>query len=493
MFTAWHLPHFPLQALRLPASDLIALLDPLATTAHTLQPDAHLISVSPAAQRASVHPNLTVSQALARCPKLRLLYRDETAERTLQSTLLTCAETFTPDYESTQLGLILLDLHHRHHHHAWEDLALQMHQTLTAHQLDSRIGIAENPDLATLAAHLATPLLLLPSDPTAQRRLLGELPLTALQPTTKLLQLLHLWGITTLAQFTGLPRADIARRLGAEGLRLWDLARGGSQRLLKLVRPKVTFQEDVELHEDPIETLAPLLHHLDLLLARLGHQLATAWLLASSLHLTLRFDDRTTHQRSLHIAEPTRDPATLLRLLHSHLETLSAPAPVVHLSLGLTPTRATTSQATLFDHALRDPNRFAETLSALSALLGPDRLGRPNPLPYHRPDSFQLTPFLEKPSPALPASAIPHAPLQRYRPPKPAQVRTQHHRPIQLHFDHCHHHLVSAHGPWQLSGHWWDTQHSWACQIWDTLTAEGTRYQLHLTPPQQWHVIGIQA
>jgi len=490
MYTAWHLPHFPLQALRLSAREAIALLDPLAP-AH--QPDAHLISVSPAAQRLGIHPGTTVSQALARCPKLRLLYRDETAEHQLQTTLLTSAETFTPDYESTQPGLTLLDLRHLSPPHSWQDLALQMHQLLATHQLDARIGLAENPDLATLAAHLASPILLLPSCPTAQRHLLGQLPLTALQPSPSLLQLLHLWGIVTLAQFTALPRSDIARRLGHEGLRLWDLARGGSQRLLKLVRPKTSFQASIELHENPIETLPPLMHQLDSLVTHLTHQLATAWLLASALHLTLHFDDRTTHQRSLPIAEPTRDPAPLLRLLHSHLETLTAPAPIVHLHLRLSPTRATTSQPTLFDHTLRDPNRFAETLSALSALLGPDRLGRPSPLPTHRPDSFQLTPFLEKPHPTLPTSSIPHAPLQRFRPPKPAKVQTQQNRPIQLHFDHHQHRLISAHGPWQLSGHWWDTQQAWTCQIWDTLTTAGTRYRLHLTPPQQWHVIGIHA
>jgi protein ImuB len=490
MYAAWHLPHFPLQALHLPPQQAIALLDPLAPT-H--QPDARLILVSHAAQQLGIHPGTTVSQALARCPELHLLYRDETAEHTLQTTLLTCAETFTPDYESTQPGLILLDLRHLPHSTSWQDLAWQMHHLLSSHQLVSHIGLAENPDLATLAAHLATPILLLPSDPTAQRHLLGQLHLTALQPTPHLLQLLHLWGLTTLAQFTAIPRTDIARRLGTEGLRLWDLAHGGSQRLLKLVRPKTTFQEEVELHENPIETLPPLIHHLDLLLARLSHQLATAWLLASSLHLTLQFADRTAHQRTLHIAEPTRDSPTLLRLLHSHLETLSAPAPIIHLSLSLTPTRPTASQATLFDTALRDPNRFAETLSALTALLGPNRLGRPCPQPSHRPDSFQLTPFLEKSHLTLPTSPHAHRPLQRYRPPKPAQVRTHQNRPVQLHFDHHNHHLISTHGPWHLSGHWWDTQHTWSCQIWHTLTTQGTRYQLHLTPPQQWHVIGIQA
>ncbi len=479
MFAAWWLPRFILQALRVQRQDRAAVLEPRSDRPE----DARLLGVSAAAEREGVHSGMTVSQAQARCARLHLLYRDEKAEQSLQARLLHAAESWTPDFESTQPGLCVLDLTHSRMHGDWSDLGLQMHGAVTAITHEARVGLADKADLAVLAAHIADPVRVIHDGKDA----LQELPLTVLCQNPSLLRLLHLWGVRTLGQFIALPKADIARRLGTEGIALHDLARGGKDRLLRLVRPPQVWHEEVEL-EAPIEFLEPLMHLLNDMLGRLCDRLAQAWRVAGSLRLQLRFDDRTTHQRHLHIAEPTRDAAVLLRLMETSLENLKAAAPIIFVALRITPVRAAASQGCLFDQGLRDPNRFAETLSAIEALLGKGRVGRAELLPSRRTDACRVSHFLEAPAPSAARTAS-GLPLQRFRPPLPAHIVWHDLRPALLHLGRETKPLIATSGPWYLSGEWWDAQQSWQHEIWDAATDDGTLYRL-VRDQNVWRVEG---
>ena len=479
MFAAWWLPRFVLQALRVLSRERAAVLEAQALKAE----DARLLCVSETAEREGVQAGMTSSQAQARCPRLRLLYRDEKAEQELQQRLLMAAESWTPDYEATQPGLCVLDLSRRRMNEPWHDLGMLMHRDATALATEVRIGLADKADLAVLAAHVADPVRVIRDGKEALR----ELPMTVLCRNPELLNLLHLWGVRTLGQFTALPRAEIARRLGAEGLALHDLARGGKERLLRLVRPIQLFREESEL-ESPIECVEPLMHLLRGMLGRLCARLADAWRVAGRLLLALRFDDRSTHERDLRIAEPTRDEAVLGRVLETALEGVKASAPIVFVSLEIVPVRAAASQAGLFDQGLRDPNRFAETLSALEALLGKGRVGRAELLPSRRVDAFRLVNFLEAPAPSLDHTPG-GPPLQRFRPPRPAMLVWQDWRPVALHVDRETKPLISASGPWFLSGEWWDTQQAWQHEIWDAATDDGALYRL-VREHEAWRVEG---
>ena len=83
MFAAWWLPRFVLQALRVLTRDRVAVLESQAMKAE----DARLLCASENAEREGVQAGMTASQAQARCPRLRLLYRDEKVEQELQLVL----------------------------------------------------------------------------------------------------------------------------------------------------------------------------------------------------------------------------------------------------------------------------------------------------------------------------------------------------------------------------------------------------------------------
>lgn len=493
MFAAWLLPRFLLQALGAGAHECVAVLDVLPSgESSAKREDARILEVSLRGEREGARAGVTVSQAQARCPRLRVAYRDEQAEQRVQHLLLHAAESWTSDYESTQPGVCLLDLRHIRWNDgaSWIERALRMRESVAELGHECHVGMAENADLALLAAHVADPVRVLRSGVAEEKRALHELPLAVVYPSAEVQEVLSLWGVATLGQLVALPRGDIARRLGPEGLHLWDLAQGGKERLLRLVRAKETFREECEL-ESPIECLEPLMALVEHMAQNLCARLASTWRVAGRLHLTLGFDDKTGHQRELRVAEPTRDLAVLLRLVETCLEGFTAAAPIIYVAFEITPVRAASSQGALFERGLRDPNRFAETLSALEALLGKGRVGRAELIPTHLPDAVHVAGFLESPrNIQMHEQGLLHGlPLQRFRPPRVVQVALRKKMPVGMRMDGTEKTLVACEGPWLLSGHWWDLAQHWQQEIWDAATEDGVLYRLVLQQGR-WHLEG---
>lgn len=479
MFAAWRLPQFLLQALKVPAHAYVAVLDGRMSKESGNEEDV-LLCVSGKAEKAGVHSGMRASQGLARCPKLACLRRDETAEKQLQDLLLQCAESWTADFESTQPGICLLDLRriYRLQTPSWFEHGMLMQQDMRQRGYELCIGLAETADLALLASHVAFPVKVIRGSVAEEKAAFLELPLSVLAPDTALQETLKLWGVHTLGELTALKRQAVGERLGPQGLALWDLAKGGRERILKLVRPPAQYKREAEL-ENGIETLQPLLCLLKELTADLCSQLSLAWKVAAFLHLELRFDDGTSHQKILRIAEPTRDTDVILRLLETYLEGVQSSAPIVFAGLEMTATNPVAAQDLLFERGLRDPNKFSETLSALEALLGRGRVGRGELLPTHQPDAFTLISFLEQPKASEGTSDKRHGlPLMRFRPAQKAEVGLQQRRPAYVRSKSHSFQIIDCDGPWLLSGHWWDELRAWESEMWDVAAEDGSLYRL---------------
>ncbi len=527
MFAVLLAPDFQLQAILrqrgASPAQAAALLDEAETASSKLRGKAPVLQASPAALRAGVRPGMTATQAQARCLGLALYYRQALIEDQAQAELLDIAAQFTPDYESTAPGVITLD---------WGGLraapegcsavrqtllpgfetaattsapgvdtvlhqtGARLHRQASSTGLIVRVGVAENPDLAFLAACLADPVQVLDGDAARTRAFLAPLPLAVLSPPLAMLETLHLWGIRTLREFTALPRDEITRRLGADAARLWDCASGTSRRLLRLVRMPDHYAQKLEL-EHGIETLEPLMHLLRRMLETLTARLASAWLVAREIVLTLGFENGSVHRGELRLAEPARDIELLLRLLHAHMEGFTAPTPVMAVALELKPARPGQDQIDLFAHSLRDPNRFAETLAQLEVLLGPGNVGAPVLLPTHRPDSVRVVPYLDGAKEAAGAEdegdacAVPSMPLRRFRPPLRAHVVLKNQHPVEIIAGPIHGIVLAHRGPWLLSGDWWD-KGRWAQEEWDVQLADGLLCRLK-REQSTWSLEGLYA
>ncbi len=257
-------------------------------------------------------------------------------------------------------------------------------------------------------------------------------------------------------------------------------------RLLRLFRPVMPYRDEVEL-EYPVESVEPLLFLLRRMLDTLCLRLAENWLVAAAMKLLLGFEDKQARESVLRIAEPTRDMDLLLRLLQAHLDGVTASAPITRVALELLAARPVGSQMQIFERGMRDPNRFAETLGQIEAIVGSGNAGRVRLLPSRALDAFEVSAFLEDAKGSTGAPEIHDAtaasrhmhglPLRRIRPARHIEVTLLHGHPSVLHSGGKSQQVVRCSGPWFVSGDWWDDTR-WQREVWEVETSEGGLHQI---------------
>ena len=478
MFGVILLPDFSLQAVLRHHPEIRG--EPVAILGDDPAANAAIFQCNAPARAAGVQVGMTSSQGLARCGHLHLVPRSLVQEAAAAEALLESAFVCSPWVESTAEGVCtferrgtLLEERTRGDENIVEHLARL--------DLASQVGIAENPDLALLAAHAANPCLVVADS----RAFLSTLPVSALSPSPQTLAILKKWGIETLGALSALPADAVTQRLGPEGRDLWERAAGRKRRLLQLASPRQTYEETMEF-EFEVQTLEPLLFVLRRFIEQLVLRLAAIYRVPEAMALCLRFDDGQEHRRQFRIPAPTGNVETLFRVVHTHLENFVGPSPVRSLHLAATPALATSEQFGLFGTALRDPNRFSETLARLHALLGPDGAGVVCRDDTHRPDAFHLQApdFLHLDDATANKTTAPPSPptfglpLRRWRPPWPLQVDVRNRFPTWIRSVAFSGEVRAVRGPYQLTGGWWERQSQWACEEWDVELANGSLYRL---------------
>jgi len=306
----------------------------------------------------------------------------------------------------------------------------------------------------------------------------------------RVLGILRRWGIESLGQFAVLEKEAVAARLGPIGLELWERATGKSTRLLKLVPVRESFEEAFEF-ENEIETSEPLLFMLRRFLQQFSVRLSALHLVASELHLEIKFSDKSSYGHRFKIPEPTNNVETLFRMLHTHLENFASKSPIIAVALKAETTKPSFEQFHLCETALRDPARLTQTLARLSGLLGSERVGTPVLEETYRPDAFRMEPFAwqlaETKGEDLPPLRA--AALRRFRSPLGASIVLDKNRPIHFRSAQFQGAVRAEKGPYRASGNWWD-EHAWRRAEWDLELENGAVCQCHSTGGQ-WALDGI--
>lgn len=364
---------------------------------------AEVAAATRSARDAGIVPGQTLPQARALCPNLVPRPRDEELERSAQEALLEAAERFSPRIEDAGDGVAYVDLLGLERRFGAgrageEALGRALAAAAQAVGLPARVGIAGSKLAARVAAGLPGSPTVVPAGEEAA--FLAPLPLARLTPEAEVAATLERWGVRSIGDFARLPAARVASRLGRAGRDLHATALGVDPRPLTPREPPPAFEERMTL-EWPLVSLEPFLFLGRAALERLCRRLEVRGLACIRLTVALHLDPNGWHERSLDLPAPTRDPKTLLTLVRLELEARPPGAAVVGFGFLALPDRPREAQLSLFGPAALSPDKLATTLGRLFALLGPGRVGSPEPVDGHLPERCALVGYAPPPPPEV--------------------------------------------------------------------------------------------
>ena len=399
--------------------------------------------------------------------------------------LLKLAFEFSPTVEQTAADAVTFDASGLDRLFGLpQDVAAAVKKRAAETGVQASLAIAANPDAAICAARGFHTTSVIPYGDEA--KFLAELPLSQLPLAPEMAETLERWGIRRFAELGALPPLGIAERLGPEGLRLRELARGEADRKLLRVEDPLRFEDELEL-DYPLELLEPLSFLLARLLNGIATSLSTRALATNELRLRLKLETRETFERTIRLPVPTLDTKAFLKLMQLDLEAHPPNAPIVHVWLAANPVKPQAAQNGLFIPAAPEPVKLELTIARIQAIVGEGRVGSPELVNTHRPDAFRLLPFgRAAPTPAH--SAKVRLNLRLYRPPRRARVTIASCRPDFVAADGVRGKVLDLAGPWRTSGDWWTTD-PWQRDEWDLALSDGALYRVYCSPAG-WFIEG---
>jgi protein ImuB len=466
-----------------------------------------IIAVNEKAASMGIAPGMTKAQAEL-CAEIALRPRSALQESATHAALLDCAQSFSPCVEGAARDTVLLDLAGMESLlGSLPEISHAIHTRAAALGLEANVAVASNPDAAVLAARGGVTVI--PHGKEAEA--LGPLPVEVLfadreevdekKNAARLLETLDRWGIRNLRALAALPAVSLSERLGQEGLRLQQLARGVASRTLAPVEEPMLFEEAVEL-EHPIVLLEPLAFLLNRLLEQLCARLGSRALCTQELRLTLDLETFTSRNqqsaiknqqfvRTLRLPLPMLDAKVFLKLLQLDLNAHPPGAPIMKIHLAAEPARPRLAQAGLFLPPSPEPEKLELTLARIAALVGESKVGALELLDTHHPEGFRMQRFVatspekslreKAPEPAEEKSIV--TALRRFRPALRASVTLENGHPASLV---CRKKEVQGSvlwkaGPWRASGDWWERE-AWSRDEWDiALQNNGLRNETEIS------------
>jgi hypothetical protein len=202
--------------------------------------------------------------------------------------------------------------------------------------------------------------------PIASRQSLGTRPVSVLEPDPALATLLDGIGVETCGELAALEGESVEVRLGAEGVRLWKLARGDDDRLIFTPLPRELPHASLEWNDYTLTDTERLLFSVNALLGTVCEKLMERGSLSREMMLDLALANGATLTHTVRSGRPTSSRKTWLRLMRTLLERMVLPAGVVGLTLrAATVVTDVGQQGDLFDRGFATA---AATEAALASL-----------------------------------------------------------------------------------------------------------------------------
>jgi len=240
-----------------------------------------VLATSPAARAEDVVHQQRRREAQSRCPSLVVLDHDPARDARAFEPIVAALDAITPRVELTTPGQVAFPTRGPSRFFGGDDALAARVQVVVDAALASlgggvgaglrcRIGIADGPFAAALAALAASPGrchehrddvpdlvtgAAVVVAPGATPAFLAPLPVAALE-RPGLVDVLGRLGVRTLGALAALPAPDLLARFGAEGLLAWRLASGLDDRPPATILPPADLTVSAEL-DPPADTVAP--------------------------------------------------------------------------------------------------------------------------------------------------------------------------------------------------------------------------------------------
>jgi protein ImuB len=447
-----------------------------------------VVAANEMARRAGIGLGIAKLQA-EQFPGTQVRPRSRAQEEIAHAALLDLGWCISPRVEDTAPDTMVIDLAGLTSLFGPEETIAQLlFARAAALGFAAQIAVASRIEAAILASRGLPGINLISHGEEAQT--LSPLPVRMLLPSLEILETLQRWGISTCGQLTALPVIQLSERLGQEGVRLYELARGSGSRSLVQAVPSIHFEESMELDES-IEDLESLSFLLGRLLDQLFARLSARSLAARAIRLRFALQrpadiyrgegaprkrqdaPSSCYEQILTLPVPMRDSKLLLKLIRLRLKSDPPGAPIRQIVLSAGPDRPRTAQTGLFCALAPEPEKVELTVARLANLVGAANVGCAELVDTHRPDGTRMNRFLPAATGAVlqtiqreSGSSLPANGFRLFRPALPVRVTLRDGCPGLVFFRGAKGIVKSASGPWRSSGEWWQEE-PWNHAEWD--------------------------
>jgi protein ImuB len=371
-------------------------------------PLCHVAAVNERAAGMGVATGMTKTNA-EQFARLEIRARSEALEKSAHAALRDAGWSVSPRIEEAGEDEIILDLTGMGALFGGEaEIGAELVRRALECGLDAHVAIAGNIDAASIAARGCSGMTVISRGEESVR--LRDLRVHVLGPAEETAETLRRWGVHTCGALAALPVGQLSERLGQEGVRLHALARGASDRSLRVAEAADLFEEEMEL-DDAVGELDPLSFLLGRLLDQLCARLGARALAASSIGVRFELQpafenacDRRKevvreknppgeYETALRLPAASRDAKMLLKLLRLRLQGHPPGAPVQKIALVAEAARPRAMQGGLFLPSFPDPEKLELTIARIANVVGEGNVGSPAVVNTHRPGAFRMRGF----------------------------------------------------------------------------------------------------
>lgn len=362
-FLIVHLPSFRLERCGFTNEECAALY---ASRKNALR----LVSLTSAGLAAGLRKNMTITEARALCPEVRLELLNVMEEEQDRQELKQALHLFSDRVQLWWETEWVVDISRTTHLFGGETaLSETIQKQVETWGHFCRIAIADEPWAAAVWASAGEGGVI-PAGHS--RQFLAPLSFEALRPSQRLFRATQALDIQTVEQWAALDPASVAGRFGVEGLRLHQIACGVHRSHTLNVEENETAIVVQDVLIEPARTLAPIEWVLRQLIHEVAHRLEMRNLFVTQIRIHLLVEMSSPVLLRVRMGRPTRNSEKILRLCTSRLERVRLPSPVSECIVEVEQAvPELLNQADLFDRR-QVSDSLPDVVARLVDILGPN-------------------------------------------------------------------------------------------------------------------------